>query len=332
MKKTNKGFTLVELLAVIVILAIIMIIAIPAVLETMASAKRKAFAEYVDKVASLSQKQLSEDQMLGEKSFTECTVYNVKTGLGLNNTGNYEGWVLINPSKSDIYVTLYDDDYVIIGYHYSDSSLKMDDYIQKKTSDNISKLTVEELCKISSCSTCNADGTKIEGGEDDSLNETFSYVVSSTEMNVGSAIPVGVNVRSTSAKAMADWQDITGTFGDTKPLYLKHLLENNIIKESYVEFVITPEIAASNSGMTAGTYTLRGGKNELNLTDKPIFEANKQALLKAFGTSNCADSASYFSCNVSGVDAYANADGSVGTFDDVYSCGVDDVGASSCLE
>ena len=37
--KNKKGFTLVELLAVIVILAIIMIIAIPAVLQTMESAR-----------------------------------------------------------------------------------------------------------------------------------------------------------------------------------------------------------------------------------------------------------------------------------------------------
>lgn len=41
MKNTRKGFTLVELLAVIVILAIIMIIAIPAVLSTMEQARQK---------------------------------------------------------------------------------------------------------------------------------------------------------------------------------------------------------------------------------------------------------------------------------------------------
>ena len=52
MKKTNKGFTLVELLAVIVILAIIMIIAIPAVLETMQSARKKTFKEYAMKVTN----------------------------------------------------------------------------------------------------------------------------------------------------------------------------------------------------------------------------------------------------------------------------------------
>jgi type IV pilus assembly protein PilA len=43
--KKKKGFTLVELLAVIVILAIIMIIAIPAVLNTMQTARKKSFME-----------------------------------------------------------------------------------------------------------------------------------------------------------------------------------------------------------------------------------------------------------------------------------------------
>ncbi|UKI28884.1 MAG: type II secretion system GspH family protein [Clostridium sp.] len=40
-KVIKKGFTLVELLAVIVVLAIIMIIAIPAVVESMNNAKKR---------------------------------------------------------------------------------------------------------------------------------------------------------------------------------------------------------------------------------------------------------------------------------------------------
>ena len=42
----KKGFTLVELLAVIVILGIIMIIAVPNVLSTLTAAKQKTFNEY----------------------------------------------------------------------------------------------------------------------------------------------------------------------------------------------------------------------------------------------------------------------------------------------
>ena len=53
MKKKN-GFTLVELLAVIVVLAIIMIIAIPSVLDVMNTARKKAFVMYVDKIVTIS--------------------------------------------------------------------------------------------------------------------------------------------------------------------------------------------------------------------------------------------------------------------------------------
>ena len=41
--KNNNGFTLVELLAVIVILAVIMVITIPTVLGNMSKAKQKSF-------------------------------------------------------------------------------------------------------------------------------------------------------------------------------------------------------------------------------------------------------------------------------------------------
>ncbi|MCR5483627.1 MAG: BspA family leucine-rich repeat surface protein [Bacilli bacterium] len=173
LKKIKEGFTLVELLGVIVVLAIIMLIAIPAVLNVMTTAKRKSFAEYVDKVSSLSQKQLSEDQMMGNKNGGTCYIYNVKSELGLNNTGDYEGWVLINPVDNDIYVTLFDKDFVIIGYHYSDSSLNMNDYIEKRSSSNEDKLTIDELCNLSSCSTCTMGDTNLSNIN----NKTKTYLV-----------------------------------------------------------------------------------------------------------------------------------------------------------
>ncbi len=327
--KKNKGFTLVELLAVIVILAIIMLIAIPAVLNTMETARRKSFSEYVDKVSSLSQKQLAEDQMIGNISSAECIVYNIKTQLDLNNTGDYKGWVLINPNKNDIYVTLYDDNYVIIGYHYSDSSLKMDDYIQKKTSDNINKLTVEELCKSSSCSMCNVDGTEINGKD----IENVIYVVSNKATRIGEKIQDGINARSTATEALADWQAISSIPGRTAPYYLKHTLVNDLITESYIEFIVTPEMAAANSGMTAGTYTLRGAVGESSLADKPIYEANKSVLLNAFGSSYCTDHSSYYECRVSGLWGYAYPDGRICASDRYYyNCYVYANGSSFCDE
>ncbi len=146
MKKTNKGFTLVELLAVIVILAIIMIIAIPAVLQTMQSARQKTFKEYVTKVYTAAQNSYLSDSTLGEGTSggkgvdvsitgtvkksdgtgTEnetrtCRGYDVATGLGLSSVGTYKGAVLVCPGKKsnekiNILVRLEDGNYNTNGF------------------------------------------------------------------------------------------------------------------------------------------------------------------------------------------------------------------------
>jgi prepilin-type N-terminal cleavage/methylation domain-containing protein len=140
MKKSNKGFTLVELLAVIVILAIIMIIAIPAVLQTMQSARQKTFKEYVTKVYTAAQNSYLSDTTLAgagngkgvdtikvtdTKTPTAetrtCVGYDVATGLGLSSVGSYTGAVLVCPSndmngKINILVRLQDGNYNTNGW------------------------------------------------------------------------------------------------------------------------------------------------------------------------------------------------------------------------
>jgi type IV pilus assembly protein PilA len=137
----RKGFTLVELLAVIVILAIIMIIAIPSVLGTLTTARQKTFVEYVTRVYKAGQEQyltLQQTDALG--SVPNCTAlvtpetktiggykycksnggmvyFDIQKGLGLNSTGSYKGWVAVKPATGSsttttIYVALYDGNYV----------------------------------------------------------------------------------------------------------------------------------------------------------------------------------------------------------------------------
>ena len=97
--KKNKGFTLVELLAVIVILAIIMIIAIPAVLNTMETAKKKSMMEFAQKVMNKAEEKYYESITMGNnmKTSAEITavVYDINKDLGINNTGNYYGYVTV---------------------------------------------------------------------------------------------------------------------------------------------------------------------------------------------------------------------------------------------
>jgi len=134
------------------------------------------------------------------------------------------------------------------------------------------------------------------------------------------------------------------------PFYLKHKVENGIVTESYVEFVVTPEMAAANTGMVAGTYTLRGEKTCENGIDgiaylvdesyiSPYFEANKEVLETAFGystdSSRCYESeytsAYYFRCSISGFSAEIDLKGRVTAGDGANSyCSVRNDGYCRC--
>jgi len=148
------------------------------------------------------------------------------------------------------------------------------------------------------------------------------------------AFPASITQYQTPSEALAA---IATASSKDLPFYLKHKIENGIVTESYVEFVVTPEMASANTGMVAGTYTLRGGIDESSLTDKPVFIQNAKTIYDAFGT-NCSTnpytttiSSSDFSCSVSGLYAYAGAYGSVDA--DVSggsNCSVNDDGGSDC--
>ena len=162
-----------------------------------------------------------------------------------------------------------------------------------------------------------------------------------TLMNIGSSIPQGVNVRSTPALAMADWDSITEDSGDTYPFYLKHKIANNLITESYIEFVVTPEMASENPGMIAGTYALRGGIDESNLEQgsQPIYEANMNTIRTAFGRTYCEnyDEPITGLCAVDGLEVELDSEGFVHVMNDrqycvpSYNCNIY-YGSSTCWQ
>lgn len=121
-----------------------------------------------------------------------------------------------------------------------------------------------------------------------------------------------------------------------RPFYLKHTIENDIVKDSYVCFE-----------KDSNTYCLRGQqtnekvnnswqcKSEFydSVNDKCLstyYESNKTILKQAFGESNCTQYSSYLDCSAGGLYAGANESGNVGARDDSAVCRVDDYGASSC--
>ena len=99
-KEYRKGFTLVELLTVIVILSIIMVIGIPSVLESVEVSRQKVFKEYMQKVYNASIQEIvmrDEFYQYPRPSGYEYLeyVYDLKDDLELGNIGNYKGIVTV---------------------------------------------------------------------------------------------------------------------------------------------------------------------------------------------------------------------------------------------
>jgi len=127
MKRRN-GFTLVELLAVIVVLAIIMIIAIPSIFDVMNGARRKTFAMAVDKYVNAATTQYIADSSYGNIPGAGLYVYDIQENLGLQSTGDNRGYVVVNAQNvNDIhyYVFLHDNYFMISNYDVT--TLKLPD-------------------------------------------------------------------------------------------------------------------------------------------------------------------------------------------------------------
>lgn len=110
--KNKKGFTLVELLAVIVVLAIIMIIAVPSVLNSMTDARRNSFAVYGEKLINSAQAQAQSAAMVN-KPIKHC--YKIDELID-GAHGAYEGYVqrVVEGEKESYYLTLRDNNYAAV--------------------------------------------------------------------------------------------------------------------------------------------------------------------------------------------------------------------------
>ena len=89
MKKRN-GFTLVELLAVIVILAIILVIAVPQIMDTINSAREASLESSVKMVAAQAENQYTVAQTLGNVG-TDTDQFNPGSNQNKVDCGDWSG-------------------------------------------------------------------------------------------------------------------------------------------------------------------------------------------------------------------------------------------------
>jgi type IV pilus assembly protein PilA len=106
LKNNKKGFTLVELLAVIVILAVILAIAVPSISTVMGSAKKSAFEDNVKLIIKGVDYKVLEAQAAGTAEPT-TGVTNVQGTLGSYgaNKDDYTTFILTSTDPTTISLT-----------------------------------------------------------------------------------------------------------------------------------------------------------------------------------------------------------------------------------
>ena len=160
MRKT-KGFTLIEILTVIIILAIIMLITIPSVLSVLTRTNTKSFIHYYERVFNQAEKKYTEDIANSLIDEDACIIYSIKTELGFDNTGTFDGYVLID-SEGDKYITLFNNNYMVVAKKYDNNLKETDLKPYEDTLETKKTLSAEYLCNQSDkCDLC-----KLHNGDD----------------------------------------------------------------------------------------------------------------------------------------------------------------------
>ena len=122
MKKNSKnGFTLVELLAVIVILAIILVIAVPKVMSVIEDAKKATLESTAKMIASQAEKQKVQNTVLGNNEaitceeitnindvdYEDCDIAfdNNTAKVTITGSGKFDGLYVCNGTKTEATAT-----------------------------------------------------------------------------------------------------------------------------------------------------------------------------------------------------------------------------------
>jgi type IV pilus assembly protein PilA len=110
--KKKKGFTLVELLAVIVILAVLVLLAVPSVLKMMDGAKNNAFKIEAENIAKAAKSAYADDLLNNDTTRSTANGYcysisYLKTGGYVDKTfsADHKGSILIGETSTLVWYT-----------------------------------------------------------------------------------------------------------------------------------------------------------------------------------------------------------------------------------
>ena len=158
MKMSKKGFTLVELLAVIAILAILVVMAVPNVLGMFNGAKVSAFVSQAESVYKAAQQQFVADQL---KTATASKIYysGGSNKLSINAGTNLQYCVVINAAGKITKFAVADGAYVAYKTNYNGEILLSDLTAGTTNYDNV--FTQKAGSSISACA--NDTGTSGTG-------------------------------------------------------------------------------------------------------------------------------------------------------------------------
>jgi len=123
-------------------------------------------------------------------------------------------------------------------------------------------------------------------------------------ITIDKEIPNSIKQYKSSETAIKDFNN--------KKMYFKHIIKNDIVKESYVEFIVD------------------NNKRSLKGTDSSYYEHNKNVLLKTFNSNNCTISDNNIHCSANGMYANAFQNGYVEVGYSYWNCYVSEKGKSLC--
>ena len=231
----KKGFTLVELLAVIAILAILVIIALPNVMGMFRSAKKNSFITEIKEIYKTAESTWMSESMFNtnEVTYSRCTS-GCTNELDLSGRRELEYYIVLNKNGKVVKYYATDGTYQF-SFNGSSGELNINDI---KDVQEIANINPSDVIDIGTISDNNSGGNS--GGGESGITRTI-YTNDSNVFTIGSPVP-------NSASTYNDYNSFKSEF------FLKHVVENGIVTESYIGWKKNGNVTFFRGGVLEEAY------------------------------------------------------------------------------